>query len=74
MFIVGLPTPKAFDTVGEPATLQKRWTILRCEFELFCAASGIKNAKQQRALLLHIAGTGILKHGGGFCLYELRPR
>ena len=47
----GLPAPKEFDTVGEPATLQQRWTI--------CAASGIKEAKQQRALLLHLAGTGI---------------
>ena len=55
----GLPAPKAFDTVGDPATLQQRWTIWRSEFELFCAASGIKDAKQQRALLLHIAGTGI---------------
>ena len=55
----GLPAPKEFDTVGEPATLQQRWTIWRSEFELFCAASGIKEAKQQRALLLHLAGTGI---------------
>ena len=54
----GLPAPKEFDTVGEPATLQQRWTIWRSEFELFCAASGIKEAKQQRALLLHLAGTG----------------
>ena len=55
----GLPAPKEFDTVGEPATLQQRWTIWHSEFELFCAASGIKDAKQQRALLLHLAGTGI---------------
>ena len=55
----GLPAPKEFDTVGKPATLQQRWTIWRSEFELFCAASGIKEAKQQRALLLHLAGTGI---------------
>ena len=45
--------------MDEPATLQQRWTIWRSEFELFCAASGIKDAKQKRALLLHIAGTGI---------------
>ena len=55
----GLPAPKEFDTVDEPATLQQRWTIWHSEFELFCAASGIKEAKQQRALLLHLAGTGI---------------
>ena len=47
----GLPAPKEFDTVGEPAALQQRWAIWKTEFELFCAASVIKDAKQQRALL-----------------------
>ena len=55
----GLPAPKEFDTVDKLATLQQRWTIWRSEFELFCATSEIKEAKQQRALLLHLAGTGI---------------
>ena len=54
-----LPAPKELDTVSEPATLQQRRTIWRSEFELFCAASGKKEAKQQRALLLHLAGTRI---------------
>ncbi len=58
MFIRTTSAPKEFDTVGEPATLQQRWTIWRSEFELFCAASGIKDAKQQRALPLHL-GPGI---------------
>ena len=55
----GLPALKAFDTVGEPATIQQRWAIWKTEFELFCAALVIKDAKQQRALLHHLAGTGI---------------
>ena len=55
----GLPAPKEFDTVGEPAALQQRWAIWKTEFELFCAALVIKDAKQQRALLHHLAGTGI---------------
>ncbi|XP_048590584.1 uncharacterized protein LOC116613084 isoform X1 [Nematostella vectensis] len=55
----GLPTPKAFDCIGEPATLEQRWTIWKFEFELYCTASGIKDSKQQRAILLHLAGAGI---------------
>ncbi|XP_048584683.1 uncharacterized protein K02A2.6-like [Nematostella vectensis] len=55
----GLPTPKAFDCIGEPATLEQRWTIWKSEFELYCTASGIKDSKQQRAILLHLAGAGI---------------
>lgn len=54
-----MPAPKVFDTVGDPATLQQRWSIWKNEFELFVTASGIKDGKQQRAVLLHLAGTGI---------------
>ena len=55
----GLPTPQNFDTVGEPGTLQQRWKLWTDEFELYCIASGVKDTKQQRALLLHLAGAGI---------------
>ena len=49
----GLTGPAAFITVDEPATL---W---QDEFELFVTASGIDDLKQQRALLLHLAGPGV---------------
>ena len=55
----GLTGPAAFDTVGEPATLWQRWRIWNDEFELFVTASGIDDPKQQRALLLHLAGPGV---------------
>ena len=55
----GLTGPVAFDTVGEPATLWQRWRIWKDEFELFVTASGIDDSKQQRALLLHLAGPGV---------------
>ena len=56
----GLTGPAAFDTVGEPVTLWQRWRIWKDEFELFVTASGIDidYPKQQRALLLHLAGPG----------------
>ena len=55
----GLTGPAAFDTVGKPATLWQRWRIWKDEFELFVTASGIDDPKQQRALLLHLAGPGV---------------
>ena len=55
----GLPAPKPFDTVGEPATLEQRWNIWKAEFELFCSASGVADPTQQQALLLHLAGIGV---------------
>ena len=55
----GLTGPAAFHTVGEPATLWQRWRIWKDEFELFVTASGIDDPKQQRALLLHLAGPGV---------------
>ena len=55
----GLPAPKPFDTVGEPATLEQRWNIWKAEFELFCSASGVADPTQQRALLLHLVGIGV---------------
>ena len=51
-----LPGLPAFDAVGEPATLAQRWTTWKAEFELYVTASGISDATQKRALLLHLAG------------------
>ena len=52
----GLPGFPAFDTVGEHATLAHRWTTWKAQFELYVSASGISDATQKRALLLHLTG------------------
>ena len=51
----GLPGLPAFGAVDEPATLAQRWTTWKAEFELYVTASGISDATQKRALLLHLA-------------------
>ena len=55
----GLPGLPAFDAVGESVTLAQRWTIWKAEFELYVTASGISDATQKRALLLHLAGSRV---------------
>ena len=52
----GLPGLPAFDAVGEPATLAKRWLNWKDEFELYATAFRISDPTQKRALLLHLAG------------------
>ena len=54
--LTGLTGIKAFDTVGEPATLAQRWKTWKSEFELYVVASGVSDNTQKRALLLHLAG------------------
>ena len=51
-----LPGLPAFDAVGKPLTLAQRWTTWKDEFELYVTASGISDATEKRALLLHLAG------------------
>ena len=55
----GLTGPAAFDTVGELATLWQRRRIWKDEFVLSVTASGIDDPKQQRALLLLLAGPSV---------------
>ena len=55
----GLPCVPKFDVIGEPETLKGRWERWLQDFELFCAASGVSNDAQKRALLLHCSGEGI---------------
>ena len=55
----GLPCISPFDCIGEPATLAQRWDKWKAEFELYVAASGVEDKLQKRALLLHLAGTGV---------------
>ena len=52
----GFPGLPAFDALGEPVTLAQRWTTWKAKFELYVTASGISDATQKRALLLHLAG------------------
>ena len=57
--LTGLTGVKAFDAVGEPATLAQRWKKWKQEFELYVVASGVSDATQKRALLLHMAGSQV---------------
>ena len=56
VYLSGLPGLLAFDAVGEPETLAKRWTTWKAEFELSVTASGISETTQKRAYLLYLAG------------------
>ena len=55
----GLPCISPFDCIWEPATLAQRWDKWKAEFELYVAASKVKDKVQKRALLLHLAGPGV---------------
>ncbi|KAK3723785.1 hypothetical protein QZH41_007092 [Actinostola sp. cb2023] len=55
----GLPCISPFDSIGEPATLEQRWTTWKDEFLLYVAASGVSKVTQKRAILLHLAGPGV---------------
>ena len=56
MYLSGLSGWLAFDAVGEPATLAQPWTTWKAKFESYVTASGVSDATQKRALLLHLAG------------------
>ena len=47
--------------IGEPATLAQCWDKWKAEFALYVAASGVEDKVQKQALLLHLAGPGVLK-------------
>ena len=57
----GLPCITPFDCIGEPATLAQCWDKWKAEFALYVAASGVEDKVQKQALLLHLAGPGVLK-------------
>ena len=56
MYLSGLSGWLAFDALGEPATLAQPWTTWKAKFESYVTASGVSDATQKRALLLHLAG------------------
>ena len=53
---IALAAPLPFDPHGEPATVNQRWIAWLQSLEIFITASGVTNAAQQRAVLLHCAG------------------
>ena len=55
--LTNIPAIKAF-TLDKSSTtnLAKKWQIWKEDFNLFVVASGITNAEQKKALLLHMAG------------------
>ena len=57
--LIGLPCISPFDCIGEPATLAQCWDKWKAEFELYVAALGVEDKVKKRALLLHLAGSGV---------------
>ncbi|CAB4030227.1 Transposon Tf2-9 poly, partial [Paramuricea clavata] len=53
--VLDLPKLQPF-TLGETSTISQRWRKWIKSFEYYIAASGINDKKQQRAILLHLAG------------------
>ena len=53
--VLDLPKISAF-SLGETSTISQRWSKWVKAFEYYIAASGITDKKQQRAVLLHLAG------------------
>ena len=47
---------RPFDPLTEPTSVGQRWKVWKRRFETYLAALGIKDATQQRALLLYQAG------------------
>ncbi|CAB4007708.1 Retrovirus-related Pol poly from transposon opus, partial [Paramuricea clavata] len=53
--VLNLPKLQPF-TLGETSTISQQWRKWIKSFEYYIAASGINDKKQQRAILLHLAG------------------
>lgn len=56
--IVDVPTIPPF-SVDDHNTLSQRWVKWKKSFAYYVDASGVKDDKQKRALLLHLAGPGV---------------
>ena len=56
--VLDLPKIPAF-SLGETSTISQRWRKWVKAFQYYIAASGISDKKQQRAILLHLAGPEI---------------
>ena len=56
--VLDIPAVPPF-SVEDTATLSQRWRKWKKSFEYYLTASGVTDKKQQRALLLHLAGRGV---------------
>ena len=52
---------RAFSVNGEASSIAVKWKGWRRAFKLFVTGKDIKDDKQQKALLLHIAGLAVQK-------------
>ena len=53
---IHLPPVKEFDPKEDPSTVSQRWQKWKKSFVYFLNATGIQNASQKRAALLHLVG------------------
>ena len=53
---------RAFNVNGEASSFAAKWKGWRRAFKLYVAGKDIKDDKQQKALLLHIAGLAVQKN------------
>lgn len=54
-----IPSINPFDTETEPTTLAPAWEKWVSRFTIYITATGVKDAAQKRALLLHLAGPAV---------------
>ena len=57
--IAAVQTIASFDLHGDQNTVAQRWYKWIRSFELFSSATGCKDDKQKRNLLLHTAGPDV---------------
>ncbi|XP_053406612.1 uncharacterized protein K02A2.6-like [Mercenaria mercenaria] len=53
---INIPSIEQFDVSGDQTSLSQRWDKWMKQFNFFTVGSGITDATQKRALLLHLAG------------------
>ena len=54
--VLDVPAPQAFVVAAEASSVAQRWKQWVIAFEYYLAATGVKDAAQKKALLLHVAG------------------
>ena len=56
----GMAAPiKLFDIVGEPETLNQRWTLWKSDFDIYIVAAEVKDPKVAHARMLLFGGPGL---------------
>lgn len=54
--VLDVPAPQAFAVAAEASSVAQRWKQWIVAFDYYIAATGVTNAAQKKALLLHVAG------------------